>query len=164
MLTLATELLGSLPILGIILGNVLTFTDYLSDPNRVLHWTNSWANFPSGVFTAIFVPDSPVLLGKVSWDYWFILTVGILIAWYVLFSLTNIYLEARQRALRFGFCVGMVFVIAFLGDFAALFYYPQTAGPSGAIYALIGLTYGFGISNTVLLFKAGRASLKLHLR
>ena len=68
MLAVGTALLGFLPILGIIIGNELVFSSFLRDPNSVFRWMNTWNTFPVGVFTAIFVPDTPVLLGKISWN------------------------------------------------------------------------------------------------
>ncbi len=164
MLAVGTALLGFLPILGIIIGNELVFSSFLRDPNSVFRWMNTWNTFPVGVFTAIFVPDTPVLLGKISWNSWFFLTAGSLTAFYSFFALTNFNLEAKVRTLRFIFCVAMVFLLAFAGNVAGLFWYKQTAGPSGALYGLEGLTYGFAFLNAVMLHKKGMHFLRSFLR
>ena len=58
----------------------------------------------------------------------------------------------------------MVFLLAFAGNVAGLFWYKQTAGPSGALYGLEGLTYGFAFLNAIMLYKKGMHFLRSFLR
>jgi hypothetical protein len=105
-----------------------------------------------------------VLLGEMTRSYWFFLTAGSLIAFYLLLALTNINLEQRERALRFVFFIATVFLLAFAGNVVGLSWYHETAGPSGALYALEGLTYGFAILNAMVAGRKGVSFLRTSLR
>ena len=161
---LGTALLAFLPLLGILVGIELTYKIFYSNPDSFFHLINTWNNFPSGIFTAIFVPDTVVFLGKMPWMLWFLSTVVTLIIFYTLFVITNFNLDSRERSLRFFECIALVFIISWISDIVGLYWYGETAGPSGVIYSLMGLMYGFIISNISVEVRNWKNSLMTSIR
>ncbi|MCL4519461.1 MAG: hypothetical protein M1587_09715 [Thaumarchaeota archaeon] len=142
----------------------MTYRLFYSNPDSFLRLVNTWKNFPSGIFLAIFLPDTMVFLGKAPWRLWFLSTVAILSVFYILFVVTNLNLDSRERSRRFFEGIFLIFAISWVGDIVGLYWYGETAGPSGVIYSLLGIMYGFIISNIIVEVRVWKDSLVNFIR
>lgn len=161
---LAMALLAFLPLLGILVGIELTYRLFYSNPDSFLQLINTWKNFPRGIFSAILLPDTMVFLGKAPWRLWFLSTAAIMSVFYILFVVTNFNLDSRERSRRFFEGILLMFMISWTSDIVGLYWYSETAGPSGVIYSLLGIMYGFIISNITVEVRTWRDSLVAFIR
>jgi hypothetical protein len=154
-----TLLSAPLVTFAIILANLFVFIAYLHDPQVVFPLLNTWGNFPWGLLTSIFTPDTQVLLGKTMFSDWFIITGGSLVAYLALFLVVNIGRDDHDLASRSVLFAILLIVVSVASNFFSLMYSPGSVGPSTAIYSALGIDVGLGIGNAALWFEAGRPGL-----
>jgi hypothetical protein len=150
---------------AIIVGNLLVYYFFLSNYNSVNPLLNTWSNFPWGVFTAIFAPDTNVLLCYTgnftpascfqNFVGWFGLNAGILVSYLAFLFLVNIDCNSRKLASRVSFYAIALIMISVLSNFLALLRSAGSVGPSTAGFAGIGVVLGFGAANTAAWVKEG---------
>ena len=152
--------------LSIILINELVFVFFLRDPNSPLKLLNNWSNFPLGLVTAVFTPDSQVFLcytgsfqASACYSFyvsWLTVTAGSLGVYLVIFFLVNLGQSARELGVRSLFYSVMILAISVISNYLGLLREPGSVGPSTAIYAGLGLGLGFALANSIVWFLGGR--------
>lgn len=159
-------LVGPLVTIAIILVNVAVFLEFLKHPGFVFGLFNTWSNFPRGLVTAIFTPDSPVFAcyytPTSSASYcgayflaWFILNVELLVAYIALFFLVNLGERVEELSLRSVYFGVIIILISIVANWISLYKFPGgSVGPSTAGYSGLGLAYGFGIINAFKFFRS----------
>jgi hypothetical protein len=157
-------LIGSLaPLLvvaAIALGNVFVTYLYVSNPSSVFSFVNTWGNFPTGIFTAIFTPDATVFLGAQPVVEWYLVTMGSLLAYLALFEVVNLNAGARELAFRSVFYGLMIILVPMGSNFVSLVRGMSTSGPSTSIFAGLGVVVGFSLVNSVKWIGVGHPMVK----
>jgi len=153
--------------LGIILVNELVFLLFLQDTSFPLRLLNNWTNFPLGLVTAIFTPDSQVFLCYTgsfqasvcyaSYLAWLVMSAGSLGAYLVLFFVVNLGQSTRELAVRSTFYAVMIIAISAVSNYLGLLREPGSIGPSTAIFAGLGIVLGFAASNSIVWLRTSRA-------
>jgi hypothetical protein len=159
-------LVGPLVTLAVILGNELVYVSFLSSHDFINGLLNTWPNFPWGLVTAIFTPDSQVFLcytGGFSpsscFQYftgWFELTVSLLLSYLALFFVVNLRCGIHDLSLRSSYYGLMIIAISAVSNLIGLYMSPGSVGPSTAAFAGLGLVYGFGIVNSIVFIRGER--------
>ena len=155
------QLVPLLVVSVIVIGNLLVYLEFLYNHDFVTSLLNTWSNFPTGLVTAIFTPDSQVFLcytGNFSGSEcfqgfmsWYAIDVGYLAFYLGLFYVINMNREARDRVLRLSFYGLMIVAVSVVSNLVDLSRPGVTGsvGPSTAAYTGIGLVYGFSIITVI---------------
>ena len=140
---------------------------FLRDTNSPLMLLNNWSNFPLGLVTAIFTPDSQVFLcytgsfqASACYTFyldWLTVTAGSLGAYLAIFFIVNLGQSARELGIRSFFYSAMILAISVVSNYLGLLREPGSIGPSTAIYASLGLGLGFAFANSIAWLLSGRS-------
>lgn len=149
-------MVGLLAIVLILAGNSYVFSAYRTSPSIINQTKNSWSNFPFGLLSAVFVPDTPVLAGKVAWSDWFLTSTELLVLVFTILLVANTGLGRRAFSHRVFYYTGMIFAVSAFSNLVSLLRGEETVGPSTAWFASFGLYLGFSVVNVILWLRSGR--------
>jgi hypothetical protein len=150
---------GPLLTFSILVGNIWVLQSYNSDPTLFFSLTNNVTNLPTGLFTAMFAPDTTAFGGPQAFMGWALPTFVALFGYLAAFVMVNLD-EERELALRLGFYGLALILVTVLSNAFSLVRGLATVGPSTASMTAIGLVLGFGVSNSVKWIKEGTPRLK----
>lgn len=137
-------------VFSIILGNLYVTLLYVSNHDAIFPLLNTWGNFPHGIFTAIFTPDTQVFLGQISWTSWYIVTEVSFLLFLSMFVVLNADQSERELARRSCFFATAIIAVPMVSNFVSLLRGYETVGPSTAVYASQGLVLGFSLFNSIV--------------
>ena len=133
-------LVGPVVTIAIIYSNAEVYLAFLKNTDVINSLFNNWSNFPTGLVTAIFTPDSQVFLcynGINSAAYchayfsaWYTLDVELLVAYVALFFLVNLGEDVPELSLRSVYYGIMIIAISVVSNWLALYRTPGSVGPS----------------------------------
>jgi hypothetical protein len=147
-------------IFAIIIGNVYVYLVFRSNPNLFFGLINSAANFPGGLLTAIFSPDTTVLDGSQTFADWYIGFAVALVVFFIVFLITNLGVDDREIGVRSLLYGPMLIVISIVSNVFSLARGQSSAGPSTATFASMGLVLGFSILNSSIWLERGHPKLQ----
>ena len=138
--------------------NIMVFLAFLQNHDFIFPLLDNWSNFPWGLLTAVFTPDSQVFLcytGVFSaglcfqnFTNWLLVTGATLVFCLALFFLANVNRGLLELGFRSAFYAGMLIFISIISNLVTLFQEPKgSVGPSTAIFAGFGMIVGFSLAN-----------------
>lgn len=153
-------LLACAVILILVVGNVYVYLSFRTNPNLFFSMVNSAVNFPNGIVTAIFTPDSTVLTGSQIFADWYVGFAVALFFFYFLFIVTNLGASDREIGWRSVFFGLTLIPISIMSNLITLLRNQSSAGPSTATFASMGLVLGFSILNVAVWIVHGHQRLQ----